>query len=89
MRLYQYEIATKFLLQKIQFQILQNSTKKTIEQNKLGTPNIYLKVKRKISNNNYSTEKETTNKITADTIVEIDLDDTVQNSVGNDILITL
>jgi hypothetical protein len=48
------------------------------------TPDIYLRVKRKISNTSCGTEKATTNKIAAGTTVEIDLDDAVKNSVGND-----
>ncbi|MDR2441761.1 MAG: hypothetical protein LBE12_20570, partial [Planctomycetaceae bacterium] len=46
-------------------------------------PDIYLKVKKKTSNG-YGTEKQTTNKITAGTTVELELDDAAKNSVGNE-----
>ncbi|MDR1484381.1 MAG: hypothetical protein LBT09_06120 [Planctomycetaceae bacterium] len=48
-----------------------------------GTPDIFLKVKKKTSTG-YGTEKQSTNKITSGTTVELDLDDTVKNSVGNE-----
>jgi hypothetical protein len=47
-------------------------------------PDIYLKVKRKKPDTSYGTEKTTTNKISAGTAVEIELDDLVKNSVGNE-----
>ncbi|MDR1477725.1 MAG: hypothetical protein LBJ00_02155, partial [Planctomycetaceae bacterium] len=49
-----------------------------------GTPDIFLKVKKKTTNA-YGTEK-TSSKITAGTTIELEMDDLVQNKVGNETL---